>query len=94
MTRYRSRTERQLERLGGYPDIGPAPEETQTAVLHPEDHAEIDQPIEVEASIRYDSKGRVKSGSQELEVLTPDVELTDEIRYAANRCERLEIYEY
>jgi hypothetical protein len=91
---YRSRRERQIERLGGIPDVGPDPEETAVAVLQPENHAEIDEPVEVEASIRYDSEGRVEYGSQELEILTPGVELTDEIRRAASRCDRLGIYEY
>jgi len=75
-----NRRERQLERLGGYPDTSPSnPKEY--ALLRAEDYDFLDQDVDWTAEFYY-SDGHISD--QELTVETPGVALTDKIRRAAS----------
>ncbi|AUO79353.1 hypothetical protein, partial [Salinibacter virus M31CR41-3] len=49
-----TRRSRQIERLGGIPNTGPEPYETDVTVLYPEDHERIQRQLEVEARTELD----------------------------------------
>lgn len=86
-----TRRQREIERLGGIPYTSPdRPEET--GVLRPENHAEIHEPTEVTATFGYDRDGRLDE--QELTVHTPGVELTDGVRRAASRSDKILTFEF
>jgi len=74
-----TRRQRQLERLGGYPDTSP-PNPKEYALLREEDYEFLEQDVDLTAEFHY-SDGRLYD--QELTVETPGVELTDQIRHAA-----------
>lgn len=84
-----TRRQRRIERLGGIPDTSPE-QPKERGVLEPEDHGCIDKVVEVTATFYYDHKNRIND--QRLEVETPGVELTDDIRRAASR--EMDHYEF